>query len=150
MQSSQPLLSCRTLEFWGPGALRAPSPAGTAELQQTLAVCMVKNNERGSRCPRQNNSTFSLEKNTRKQLQCSLFFCQICHQLYFHIINERRTKELAWNPKCTKSTISDRKNKLQKYTLSYRLDYEHSSDHCLPLSPLKKKKKVTEHLPHRD
>lgn len=27
-----------------------------------------------------------------------------------------------------------------KYTLSDRLDYEHSSDHCLPLSPLKKKK----------
>lgn len=26
-----------------------------------------------------------------------------------------------------------------KYTLSDRLDYEHSSDHCLPLSPLKKK-----------
>lgn len=37
-----------------------------------------------------------------------------------------------------------------KYTLSDRLDYEHSSDRCLPLSPLKKKKKVTEHLPHRD
>lgn len=26
-----------------------------------------------------------------------------------------------------------------KYTLSDRLDYEHSSDHCLSLPPLKKK-----------